>query len=115
MQEKSGSNEEGSLSVTKDNNHDSSSNMQNSDNISSNITDIASASTSTFIRGQATGDKIGDEQKKENESDLGDFSDLDSIFDTPIKSKMRRNLRRRIQLQQKQTEDPILKTKKPAT
>ncbi|CAG5026117.1 unnamed protein product [Parnassius apollo] len=51
--------------------------QETSDTNVSNITGIESASTDSHIPGQATGSKIKDGRKKENESDIiDDFSDL---------------------------------------
>ncbi|CAG4965068.1 unnamed protein product [Parnassius apollo] len=91
------SNEDGSLRATKNNQYASSCCMETSNINVSNFTGIESASASSHIPGQATDSKIGDGRKKENESDIiDDFSDLESIFDTPKKIKLRQELRRRI-------------------
>ncbi|CAG5050444.1 unnamed protein product [Parnassius apollo] len=80
------SNEEGSLRATKNKQYAYSCCMETSDTNVSNFTGIESASISNHIPGQATGSKIGDGRKKEDESDIiDDFSDLESIFVTPKK------------------------------
>ncbi|XP_026497401.2 THAP domain-containing protein 5-like [Vanessa tameamea] len=95
---------EGSIDVKKENQDDSSLCTETSDKTRQ---DVTPPSPKGFKPWEVISCQIGDGQQENNETEKKeeeeeeDFSDLDSVYDSPQRSKMRHDLRRRIKLQKK--------------